>query len=140
MKKFSKEEKNLIVIISMIFLGLICDTSKFYLIRIDDIKTLSLTIMQIQTTIGVLVITIVSLISGSATESYYGVSVCNYYLNIKPKILTFKRIIFATLILSLFSIITYAFELYTTILCIFIATLCNVMIAVDYVYSSFSGR
>ena len=73
----------------VMIVGFICDINHLYLFRIDDINTLSLTIMQLQGTIGILVISIISFISGIIEESYYGVSICNYYLNIKPKKLTF---------------------------------------------------
>lgn len=120
--------------------GFICDKMKIYLVFLDDINLLSLSIMQIQTTIGILVITIISLISGNMEESHYGISICHYYLNIKPEKLNFKRIIFIVLGLSLTSVIAYAFQLYTFILCIFIVTIINVLITVTNIYSAFSGR
>ena len=121
-------------------IGLICDIDKIYIVRLDDINTLSLTMMQIQTTIGILVITAISLISGNIEESHYGVSLCNYYLNIRPKKLNFKRIIFIVLSLSLANIFSYAFHFYSTMLCILITTLMCVWIAITYIYSAFSGR
>lgn len=135
-----KENKLILLMIIVLVTGFICDKRKIYLVCLDDINSLSLTIMQIQTTIGILVITIISLISGNMEESHYGISICHYYLNIKPEKLNFKRIIFIVLGLSLTSVIAYAFQLYSFILCIFIVTIINVLITVTNIYSAFSGR
>lgn len=135
-----KENKLILLMIVALVTGFICDKMKIYLVFLDDINLLSLSIMQIQTTIGILVITIISLISGNMEESHYGISICHYYLNIKPEKLNFKRIIFIVLGLSLTSVIAYAFQLYTFILCIFIVTIINVLITVTNIYSAFSGR
>lgn len=135
-----KENKFILLMFVVLFIGFICDLMKIYLVYLDDINSLSLTIMQIQTTIGVLVVTVISLISSNIEESHYGVSICHYYLNIKPEKLNFKRIIFFVLGLSLASVIAYAFKFYSSILCIFIVTIINVLIAVTYVYSAFRGK
>lgn len=124
----------------VMIVGFICDINHLYLFRIDDINTLSLTIMQLQGTIGILVISIISFISGIIEESYYGVSICNYYLNIKPKKLTFKRLIFIVLILYLASIMAYVIHFYTVITCIFIITLVCVWISITHIYSTFTGK
>lgn len=139
MKIFFQDNFMFTILITL-FIGVICDVGKFYFVIIDDIKTLSLTIMQIQTTIGVLIITILSLLAGNLGESYYGVSICDYYLNIKPNKFTFIKIIFIILVLSLISIVAYAFDFYSTILCIFIIVLFCVVTAIEYIYYPFSGR
>lgn len=139
MKRFFQDNFMFTILITL-FIGVICDVGKFYFVIIDDIKTLSLTIMQIQTTIGVLIITILSLLAGNLGESYYGVSICDYYLNIKPNKFTFIKIIFIILVLSLISIVAYAFDFYSTILCIFIIVLFCVVTAIEYIYYPFSGR
>lgn len=135
-----KENKLILFMIIVLAIGFICDKMKIYFVCLEDISSLSLTIMQIQTTIGILVITVISLISGNMEESHYGISICHYYLNIKSKKLNFKRIIFFVLGLSLTSVIAYAFQLYSFILCIFIVTIINVLIAITNIYSAFSGR
>ena len=89
-----KENKLILCMIIVLAIGFICDKMKIYFVCFEDISSLSLTIMQIQTTIGVLVVTVISLISSNIEESHYGVSICHYYLNIKPEKLNFKRIIF----------------------------------------------
>ena len=135
-----KENKLILFMIIVLAIGFICDKMKIYFVCLDDISSLSLTIMQIQTTIGILVITVISLISGNMEESHYGISICHYYLNIKSEKLNFKRIIFIVLGLSLISVIAYAFKFYSFILCIFIVTIINVLIAITNIYSAFSGR
>lgn len=135
-----KENKFILLMIVVLTIGFICDRMKIYFVCLDDISSLSLTIIQIQTTIGILIITVISLISGNMEESHYGISICHYYLNVKPQKLNFKRIIFIVLGLSLISVISYAFQLYSFILCIFIVTIISVLIAITNIYSAFSGR
>lgn len=92
-KKIQKTYKirELIGITGMIMffmVGAICDwnvlVKRSILIPIDDIESFSLTILQIQATVGTLIFTIIALITGNISDSYMGVSISDFYLNIKP--------------------------------------------------------
>ena len=64
------------------------------LIFVKDINSFSLTILQIQASVGTLIIAIIALITGNISDSYMGVSISDFYLNIKPWKLTQKILIF----------------------------------------------
>ena len=66
-----KENKFILLMIVVLTIGFICDKMKIYFVCLDDISSLSLTIIQIQTTIGILIITVISLISGNMEELWY---------------------------------------------------------------------
>ena len=98
-KKIQKTYKirELIGITGMIMsfvIGAICDWNVLVqsniLIPIDDIEAFSLTIIQIQATVGTLIFTIIALITGNISDSYIGVSISDFYLNLKPWKLTQK--------------------------------------------------
>lgn len=78
-------------------IGAICDWNVLVqsniLIPIDDIEAFSLTIIQIQATVGTLIFTIIALITGNISDSYIGVSISDFYLNLKPWKLTQKYLL-----------------------------------------------
>ena len=105
-KKIQKTYKirELIGITGMIMsfvIGAICDWNVLVqsniLIPIDDIEAFSLTIIQIQATVGTLIFTIIALITGNISDSYIGVSISDFYLNLKPWKLTQKVLIVVSL-------------------------------------------
>lgn len=110
------------------------------IISIEDIESFSLTILQIQATVGTLIVAIIALIAGSISDSYMGVSVSDFYLNIKPWKLKQKTLIFISLILCLMDVIFYAFKLYNMVFYAFFATLIIVFISIIEIYSAFRGR
>lgn len=134
----------IISIIILIILGMLCD---FYvlikdtsIIIIDDIESFSLTILQIQATVGTLIFTIIALIAGNISDSYMGISVSDFYLNKKPWKLTQKILIIISLVLCLLSIISYCFSLFNTVFYLFIATFIVILLSILQLYSAFIGR
>ena len=148
-KKIKKTYKTreLIGIIGMIvsiMIGIICDwnvlVEKNVLIPVDDIQAFSLTILQIQATIGTLIFTIIALITGNISDSYMGVSISDFYLNIKPWKLTQKVLIIVSLGLCLTGVIFHSLGLYYIVFYLFIATLIAILISILEIYSAFKGR
>lgn len=144
-KKNKKME--LIGIISVILcltIGTVCDwnvlVNKNILIPVDDIQSFSLTILQIQATIGTLIFTIIALITGSISESYMGISISDFYLSIKPWKLTQKKLIIISLGLCLAGVIFHSLGLYNVVFYLFIATLVVVLISINEIYSAFKGK
>lgn len=140
-------KRELICIIGMIMLiiiGGICDwnvlVKRNYLISIDDIESFSLTILQIQATVGALIFAIIALISGNISESYMGVSISDYYLNIKPWKLTQKVLIVVILVVCLAGVICHSLGLYNVVFFLFIVTLSTILISILEIYSAFMGR
>lgn len=148
-KKIKKiyKTRELIGIIGMIvsiMIGIICDwnvlVEKNVLIPVDDIQVFSLTILQIQATIGTLIFTIIALITGNISDSYMGVSISDFYLNIKPWKLTQKVLIIVSLGLCLTGVIFHSLGLYNIVFYLFIATLIAILISIFEIYSAFKGR
>ena len=144
-KKNKKME--LIGIISVILcltIGIVCDWNvlikKNILIPVDDIQSFSLTILQIQATIGTLIFTIIALITGSISDSYMGISISDFYLSIKPWKLTQKKLIIISLGLCLAGVVFHSLGLYNVVFYLFIATLVVVLISINEIYSAFKGK
>lgn len=148
-KKIQKvyKTRELIGIIGMIIaiiIGAICDwnvlVEKNILVPIGDIESFSLTILQIQATVGTLIFTIIALITGNISDTYMGVSISDFYLNIKPWKLTQKVLIIVSLGLCLVGVIFYSLGLYNIVFYLFIATLIVILISILEIYSAFTGR
>lgn len=110
------------------------------LIHVDDISSFSLTVLQIQATIATLTVAIIALITGSISDSHMGVSISDFYLNIKPWILKQKILIFLSLGLCLAGTIFHLLGLYNIVFYLFIATLITVSISIIEIYSAFRGK
>lgn len=130
--------------IMSIIIGAICDWNVLVesniLIPIDDIEGFSLTILQVQATVGTLIFTIIALITGNISDSYMGVSISDFYLNLKPWKLTQKVLIVVSLGLSLAGAIFHSLGLYNIVFYLFIATLIAILISILEMYSAFKGR
>lgn len=141
------KKRELIGIVGMILsiiVGAVCDWNVLVennvIIPIDDIESFSLTILQIQATVGTLIFTIIALITGNISESYMGVSVSDFYLNIKPWKLTQKALIAISLGLCLAGVIFHSLGLYNIVFYLFIATLIAIIISISEIYTAFKGR
>ena len=110
------------------------------LIFVKDIDSFSLTILQIQASVGTLIIAIIALITGNISDSYMGVSISNFYLNIKPWKLTQKILIFILLGFSLAGVIFHSLKLYNIVFYMFVATLVAILLSIIEMYSAFKGR
>jgi len=106
----------------------------------DDIESFSLTILQIQATVGTLIVAIIALITGNISDSYMGVSVSNFYLHIKPWILKQKVLIFVSLGLCLGGVICHSKKWYNMVFFLFIATLLAIIVSIIEIYSAFKGK
>lgn len=144
-KKNKKMELiGIISVILCLIIGTVCDwnvlVNKNILIPVDDIQSFSLTILQIQATIGTLIFTIIALITGSISDSYMGISISDFYLSIKPWKLTQKKLIIISLGLCLAGVIFHSLGLYNVVFYLFIATLVVVLISINEIYSAFKGK
>ena len=140
----TREMIGIIAMILFFIIGAICDWNVLVesniLIQIDDIESFSLTILQIQATVGTLIFTIIALITGNISDSYMGVSISDFYLNIKPWKLTQKVLIVVLLGLCLASVIFHSLGFYNIVFYLFIATLIAILISILEIYSAFKGR
>lgn len=143
-KYITIEISGIIVIILCFIMGIILDwnviVNNNILIQVDDMKSFSLTILQIQATVGTLIVAIIALIAGNITDTYMGVSVSDFYLNIKPWRLKQKILIFISLGLCLVGAISHLLKLYNVVFYLFIATLITICISIMEIYSAFKGK
>lgn len=126
------------VIFGIIFDVLVSKGIVFH--EVDSLIDYSMVLLQIQASIGTLTIAIIALISGNITDSYMGVSISDYYLNIRPGILKQKRIIFASLILIVANAIFHMWELYNLVIFTFVITFILVGVSIVEIYSVFGGK
>ena len=147
-KKIQKKNKRneILGIVCMgvcLTIGIICDWNVLVknnvLIQIEDITSFSLTILQIQATIGTLIFTIIALITGSNSDSYMGVPISEFYLSIKPWKLTQMKLIVVSLGMCLAGVIFHSIGLYNMVFYLFIATLIAILISILEIYSAFKG-
>lgn len=110
------------------------------LIPVDDMESFSLTILQIQATVGTLIVAIIALITGNISDSYMGVSVSDFYLNIRPWKLKQKVLIFVSLGLCVAGVISHSLKLFNIVFWLFNATLIAISISIIEIYSAFRGK
>ncbi len=85
-RRYQKMEiLGILAIMVCFFSGIVCDWNVIcknnLLIPVENIDAFSLAILQIQAAVGTLVI---ALINGNISDSYMGISISDFYLNIKP--------------------------------------------------------
>lgn len=140
----TREIAGIICMIIFIVIGAICDwnvlVKKNILIPIEDIESFSLTILQIQATVGTLIFTIIALITGNISDSYMGVPISDFYLNIKPWKLTQKVLIFISLGSCVTGVIAHSLGWYNIVFYLFIATFVAILLSILEIYSAFKGR
>ena len=138
------ESMILIIIAACFLLGGWCDWNALVKekawIFINDIDAFSLTILQIQASTATLIIAIIALITGNISDSYMGVSVSDFYLNIKPWKLKQKMLIFILLGFELIGALFHVLKLYNCVFGVFVATLAVILLSILEMYSAFEGR
>ncbi len=120
--------------------GLICDLLEVSIHLVEDLSSVALTALQIHATISAITIALVALISGSISEEYYGISVSNYYLNIKPVLFKQNVIIISSLLLVGMNMLAYIFCCYNLVITILWVNCFLIVISVVELYSAFKGR
>lgn len=133
----------IIIGVACVFMGAICDilvANDIVFWVVDSLSDFSLALLQIQATIGTLTIAIIALISGNISDSYMGISISDYYLNIRPKFLKQKAIIFVSLALILINAICHMLALYNVVIFVFVLTFFLVGVSITEVYSIFCGK
>lgn len=133
----------IIAIIVCVIVGIVSDifVSKGNVWHIiEDINSFSLTLLQIQASISTLTIALVALISGSISDEYMGVSISDYYLNIRPVILKQKIIILGAVGLLFVNVALHQWKLYNLVICLFWATGILILLSVIELYALFRGK
>jgi hypothetical protein len=149
MRKFIEKFKikniivGVIVLIGLVLIMLVIDKNISDFLEIFhniNINSFSSTLLQIQSTIVTLTIALVALISGNIGKSYMGVSICDFFLNIRPMIFKQKRIVISSLILLAISVLFHLWSLYNWVLLSFFTTIILIILSVCEVYDVFKGN
>ena len=144
-KKYCRIEVTGIAIMAAFFaIGMVLDgivrNGENILIPINDIESFSLAVLQMQVTIGTLTVAIIALLAGNISDSYMGISVSDFYLNIRPQILKQVVLIFLSLTLCILGLIFHVFKFYNTVFYLYISTLIAIFLSIYEIYSAFKGR
>ena len=133
----------IIMIISIIVEGIISDclvSKGVVFVYVNNINGLSLTLLQIQAAITTLTITIIALLSGSISDSYMGIPISMYYLEIRPCILKQKRVICIEFVGLVCNVFMHIFSAYNVVIAVFLASMILILISVFEIYEIFKGR
>ena len=133
----------IIMIISIIVEGIISDclvSKGVVFVYVNNINGLSLTLLQIQAAITTLTITIIALLSGSISDSYMGIPLSMYYLEIRPCILKQKRVICIEFVGLICNVFMHIFSAYNVVIAVFLASMILILISVFEIYEIFKGR
>jgi hypothetical protein len=125
------------------FLGVLFDVlvSKGIVFHwVEDLSGYSSVLLQIQATMSTLTIAIIALISGNVSDAYMGVSVCGYYLNIRPWVLKQKAIVSISLFMVVLNTILHLWECYNMVIFGFIVAFLLLGVSVIEIYSVFEGK
>lgn len=129
------------VIMELVFVcGVVFDAFKIVLIPVQEIATVSLTSLQIQATLVGIPIALISLISGLNTESRYGISFCDYYMNRKAAIFTQKRVVIAAIILIGFGLFFHLLAWYNLVFSILLVSCGLIILSAMMLFSALSGK
>lgn len=121
------------VVAEIVFHGILCTDSS------EDLNGFSQTILQIQSSISTLSVALIALIVGNINDTYMGISYTNYYLNIKPKYFTQKRIMLFSLLLIVIGVLFHLDRCYYLVISSFLISLFPIIISILALYSAFDG-
>ena len=141
-KEDRKEVKFIITAFVLLFSGFCFDClvrNDIIKISMDEYRDYMLAILGIQATVSTLTIALVALISNNICETYMGIAVSDYYLNIRPYIFKQKIIIFSSIILIPLSCTFYIVKWYGLVFGIFWTTIFLVYLSVIEIYLLFRG-
>ena len=142
--KTRKIENSVIAMIVAIFIaGAIFDyfvSKGIVFVCVNDINSLSLTLLQIQAAITTLTITIVALLSGSISDSYMGIPLSMYFLEIRPCVLKQKRVICIEFVGLVCNVFMHIFSAYNVVIAVFLASMLLILISIFEIYEIFKGR
>ncbi len=140
-RTFIEEIIAIIFLFSFIIAGVIFDCSQYIIGPIvENLNSVSLTVLQIQASVSAISIAILALVGGLISDEYYGVSLTDYFLNIKPCFLKQKILICGLLGLESINICCHLFSLYNVVIAIAWGSCFLVVISVIEVYGIFSGK
>ncbi len=151
MTDWEKERRDIIireiiyaaVMLAIIIVGIICDVCVSHglvFLEVINMDGFSLTLLQLQVTMTTLSIAIIALLSGTISESYMGISISKFFLDIKPFVCKQKYIIFFEFGLIVCSVGSHLFRWYNMVFSFAAISLGGIVVSVFKVYEAFKGR
>lgn len=110
------------------------------ILKVENEEDLFFTLFSVQASIATLSIAIISIITGLTNETILGVSVSGYIAEMKPAILTHKRVIIANVLLSAINYVCVALTYYNLSIALFIISIILTLDLVIDVYVIFGGK
>jgi len=107
---------------------------------VKDFGTVSLTALQIQATLSAIPIALLALIGGFVSDEYHGVSITNYFLNIKPTVLKQKYIICGLLVIDAINLGCHLFKLYNVVISLAWITCLVIVFSAIEIYEILKGK
>lgn len=137
-----KKEKRSIFLIIMIFcIGVFVEFVPYFnTIRVVNYDSLSLVIIQLQSSLFTLTIALIALLAGRITDQYLGVRLNNFWFNIKPQYLKQKTIVAISLMFLVVNICFYMLQYYDIVVSIFCGSCILVWVSVCQIYNAFTGK
>lgn len=139
-KQYWTELLGVVLLFLLSIAGLIFDLTGVRVIIVEDLPSISSVALQIQASISGISIAIVALISGTISEEYYGISVSQYFLNLKPIIFKQKTIIIGSIILVVLSFGALLLGMYNSVISLLCVSCILIIISVNEIYSVFIGK
>lgn len=139
-KQTGKEIAWSIIILVLIAGGSVFDATKTELLVVDNLAAVSMTSLQLQTSISSVSIALITILSAVISEEFYGVSVSYYYTSIRPIWYTQKRIIIVEIILVGVNMLMHLLKLYNIVIAILWVSCILIILSVEGIYSAFRGK
>ena len=117
----------------------ICVSKGFYFVFVKDLRDIVKIILNIQATIAVLSLSIMTLVGSFMDKSYQGIPITDFYCNKKNPVFTNLTVIVLGLIFILIGCISLIFNFYNTVIMLFVATLFIILWSTVKMYYVFKG-
>ena len=145
MKKVSRKQKEIIaiIIITVFFIiSLLLDACLLHPFSwiISKSEDMFKELFAVQATISTLTIAIVSILSGTLSDSYYGVPLSQFISNIKPWFFKHRRVVVIGLASTLINYFFTALKLYNLSIFCFFASVCAAIYLAYEIYIVYSGK
>ncbi len=107
---------------------------------VRDLSSMSLTLLQIQASITTLTLAIIALLSGTISDSYMGVSICQFFLHKRAQLLKQKYLIITEFVLLFINVWSHLVAKYNIVIAIFTISLILILYAILEIFWVFHGK
>ena len=143
MRGFLKYYLPWVIALFMLLIGGIADFAVYngyILLIVDDLHNLVKSLLEIQATVAVLSLSILTLLSSFVDKSYWGISISDFYTNRKNPKFNSYRVICIVLVSIPAGLFITIFKLYNSEIMLFIATVFIILWSAKNIYFIFKGK